>query len=129
MAIDSKKPPPAQQPTYGPYLQCLGSENENAQWLGSILLVASYEQAPLLVFQDGDLQPYSLNPILLDTFGTYRCELPKPYYLESDTALLRVSKPWRPTDTHNAPLSSPFICGTDSGASASVSRWGPVSAR
>ena len=72
MAIDSKKPPPAQQPTYGPYLQFLGFENEDAQWLGSILLVASFEHPPLLVFQDGDLQPYSMNPILLDTFGNYR---------------------------------------------------------
>ena len=72
MAIGSKKPPPAQQPTYGPYLQFLGFENEDAQWLGSILLVATGERAPLLVFQDGDLQPYSMNPILLDTFGNYR---------------------------------------------------------
>ena len=36
------------------------------------MLVTKHERAPLLVFQDGHLQPYSMEPMLLDTFGSYR---------------------------------------------------------
>ena len=52
---------------------CAGYNSSTAEWSGSILLVSQAEQPPLLLFQDGHLQPFTMEPILLDSFGRYGC--------------------------------------------------------